>query len=487
MIASPVLLLLMIVLGGTIAYLGDLLGRKMGKRRLRAWGLRPRHTATLITVLVGAALPVATTFLLATISRDVRSYLVRGPELAREARLLGDQVQSLRQEREEIQARNAQLQKETSDLRAAGDRLAAANRQLEQERSRLLSEVQGLRAQVSGANARLQDANRRLADVEARRAELAKEVKSLQQQIPRLEQQVAQLKEDLQQYEEDTVRLAQEAVQAEQQRDEALKARDEAQARRDALYAEITDLQATLVRMRQDMSELIRGIEAVRTSDVLFHRNEELARLPIPGGLARPQAEIMLNQVLRMADVRARERGVLPDAQGRAAAMIDWQRLVGQSPPITITVQDQKDSLFEAIRSTREDLVILARAHYNYFSVDSGRRPVPLRIDVFLNRVVYREGDVIATTVLDGSLDEDSLVDSVMEFLNTDVRRQAEEAGMIPVHGFVSSLGEVTFEQMVNLVREVRQKGGQVTVVAVADATTRSAEVLRIRFEVRAK
>jgi uncharacterized protein (DUF3084 family) len=477
----------MILLGGLIAYLGDLLGRKLGKRRLRAWGLRPRHTAMLMTVLVGAALPVATTFLLATISRDVRSYLVRGPELAREARELAEQVERLRQERERIESRNAELQRETDKLREAGNRLAEANQRLEQERTKLIGEVDGLRAQVSSADARLAEANRKLADVESKRDALADQVKSLQHQIPQLEQQVEKLKDDVKQYEDDTVRLAQEAVQAEQQKDEAIKAREEAQARRDALYSEITDLQASLVRMRQDMAELIRGIEAVRTSDVLFHRNEELARLPIPGGLQRPQAEILLNQVLRMADLKARERGVLPDSQGRAAAMIDWQRLVGQSPPITITVQDQKDSLFDAIQSTREDLVILARAHYNYFSIDSGRRPVPLRLDVFLNRLVYRDGEVIATTVLDGSLDEESLVDAVMEFLNTDVRRRAEEAGMIPVHGFVSSLGEVTFEQMVKLVEQVRQRGGQVTVAALADGMTRSAEALRIRFEIRSK
>lgn len=478
MIASSALLALMVTLGGVIAYLGDLLGRKMGKKRLRIGKLRPRHTATALTVLVGALLPVATTFALATISRDVRAYLVRGPELAREARQLNKQLYQLRETREQLLARNEEIEKDSTRLRTENATLVRANQALTQEQERLRAESESLKGEVRTANQRLATAERRLAAVESRRDELQKEVNDLQQQT-------TQLQQDIQRYQEDTLTLVQEAIRAERQKEEAEKARDAATATRDALYNEITDLQTTLIRVRQEMADLIRGIEAVRTSDLLFHRNEELARLAIPGGLDRARAEQMLTQVLRVADIRARERGVLPDQRGVAAGMVEWQRLVGEGPPITISVQDQKESLFEAIRSAQDDLVMLARSHYNYFSIDSGRRPVPIRVDVFLNRVVFRESEVIAMTVLDGRLSEDDLVDGLMEFLRNDVRRRAEEAGMIPVHGLESSLGEITFEQIANLVNAVRAKGGPTTVAALAAQTTRSAEPLRLRFEVR--
>jgi uncharacterized protein (DUF3084 family) len=478
MIASSALLALMVTLGGIIAYLGDLLGRKMGKKRLRIGKLRPRYTATALTVLVGALLPVATTFALATISRDVRAYLVRGPELAREARQLGEQLEGLRETREQLLRRNEEIEKDSARLRTENASLVKANEALTKDQEQLRAESESLKSEVRAANERLADAERTLANVQTRRDELQHEVNKLQQQT-------TQLREDIQRYQEDTVTLVQEAIRAERQKDEAEKARDAAMETRDALYNEITDLQTTLLRVRQEMADLIRGIEAVRTSDLLFHRNEELARLAIPGGLDRTRAEQVLTQVLRVADIRARERGVLPDQRGVAAGMVEWQRLVGEGPPITISVQDQKESLFEAIRSAQDDLVMLARSHYNYFSIDSGRRPVPIRVDVFLNRVVFRANEVIATTVLDGRLSEDELVDGLMEFLRNDVRRRAEEAGMIPVHGLESSLGEITFEQIANLVEAVRAKGAPTTVVALAAQVTRSAEPLRLRFEVR--
>lgn len=478
MIASSALLALMVTLGGIIAYLGDLLGRKMGKKRLRIGKLRPRYTATVLTVLVGALLPVATTFALATISRDVRAYLVRGPELAREARQLNEQLDELRGTREQLLRRNEQIEKDSARLRTENASLVQANRALSEDQNQLRAESESLKSEVRAANERIASAERALADVQTRRDELEEEVNKLQQQT-------TQLREDIQRYQEDTVTLVQEAIRAERQKEEAEKARDAAMATRDALYNEITDLQTTLIRVRQEMADLIRGIEAVRTSDLLFHRNEELARLAIPGGLDRARAEQMLTQVLRVADIRARERGVLPDQRGVAAGMVEWQRLVGEGPLITISVQDQKESLFEAIRSAQNDLVMLARSHYNYFSIDSGRRPVPIRVDVFLNRIVFRANEVIATTVLDGRLSENELVDGLMEFLRNDVRRRAEEAGMIPVHGLESSLGEITFEQIADLVNAVRAKGGPTTVAALAAQTTRSAEPLRLRFEVR--
>ena len=81
-------------MGGLIAYLGDWLGRKMGKKRLRIGGLRPRHTATFFTVLMGMLIPLATTYGLVTQSAAVRQWIVEGPELAREKQRLETQIET---------------------------------------------------------------------------------------------------------------------------------------------------------------------------------------------------------------------------------------------------------------------------------------------------------------------------------------------------------------------------------------------------------
>lgn len=83
-VSSPAILALFVLMGGLIAYVGDWLGRKLGKKRLRLAGLRPRHTAVVFTVISGMLIPVATTYAILTISAPVREWMAKGPQIVRE-------------------------------------------------------------------------------------------------------------------------------------------------------------------------------------------------------------------------------------------------------------------------------------------------------------------------------------------------------------------------------------------------------------------
>ena len=43
-----VIVLILMVMGGIIAFLGDKIGSKVGKRRLTMFGLRPKYTSIII-------------------------------------------------------------------------------------------------------------------------------------------------------------------------------------------------------------------------------------------------------------------------------------------------------------------------------------------------------------------------------------------------------------------------------------------------------
>ena len=49
------LILVLAVVGGVIAFIGDRLGTRIGKKKLSIFGLRPRHTAVIVTILRGSA------------------------------------------------------------------------------------------------------------------------------------------------------------------------------------------------------------------------------------------------------------------------------------------------------------------------------------------------------------------------------------------------------------------------------------------------
>ena len=69
------LILVLIVTGGAIAFIGDRLGSKIGKKRLSVLGLRPRHTSILITILTGICITTLTFGVMAAASENVRTAL----------------------------------------------------------------------------------------------------------------------------------------------------------------------------------------------------------------------------------------------------------------------------------------------------------------------------------------------------------------------------------------------------------------------------
>ena len=69
------LILVMVITGGLIAFLGDRIGTRVGKRRLTLWGLRPRYTSIVITILTGVLIAGSTMVVLTIISYDVRTAL----------------------------------------------------------------------------------------------------------------------------------------------------------------------------------------------------------------------------------------------------------------------------------------------------------------------------------------------------------------------------------------------------------------------------
>lgn len=60
MTSGYILIVAILLLGGVIATLGDRIGTKVGKARLSLFNLRPRKTATLVTVITGSLISATT-------------------------------------------------------------------------------------------------------------------------------------------------------------------------------------------------------------------------------------------------------------------------------------------------------------------------------------------------------------------------------------------------------------------------------------------
>ena len=97
-----ILIIFLLLLGGLISTFGDILGTKIGKARFSILKLRPRRTATLITIVTGSLISASSLSLILLVNRQLRLGLFR----------LGDIQRKLLESRQDL----IPLQQETEKL-----------------------------------------------------------------------------------------------------------------------------------------------------------------------------------------------------------------------------------------------------------------------------------------------------------------------------------------------------------------------------------
>lgn len=163
--SSILLILVLILLSGVIAYVGDFLGRRIGKRKLSVLALRPRYTAILISIITGILISAVTLAILSVASQDVRTALFGMEELKKK-------LESLNQE---VATRNAELEHMKETVKMYEEQVAVLS---EKERELSLSKA-SLEEQVRTLQGTI-------GELEKQRRTLQEEIQSLQMELARL-------------------------------------------------------------------------------------------------------------------------------------------------------------------------------------------------------------------------------------------------------------------------------------------------------------
>jgi uncharacterized protein (DUF3084 family) len=123
-----ILLLSVAVLGGIIAYAGDVVGRRVGRKHLRLFGLRPKTTGLIFAVGSGVLVAFLTVGTVALIARDTLENV--------------SQAQVIRGERDQIRRDLESLNTEYTDTQGRLELASQKQTQLEQQ---LLGSLENLR------------------------------------------------------------------------------------------------------------------------------------------------------------------------------------------------------------------------------------------------------------------------------------------------------------------------------------------------------
>ena len=95
------IILVLSVVGGCTAIIGDRIGTRVGKKRLSLFGLRPKHTSVIVTAVTGVAIAMISLLVMALVSANVRTALFH----------LDDIQRNLKESKQELERVNKEVKR----------------------------------------------------------------------------------------------------------------------------------------------------------------------------------------------------------------------------------------------------------------------------------------------------------------------------------------------------------------------------------------
>jgi len=332
----------LIVISALVAYIGDILGMKLGKRRISLFGMRPKYTSRFITVVTGVSITLVTLFVMAMASDTVRVALFNMKYIQREISTLTEELSKSRGELESLQA----------DLFESQSKLLAKENQLREVESNLADNLAKLKA-VEAEVARL---NKKAQDLERDRERLSKELEAMRRERNNLEAQIADLKSQAEELRanlekmkegkilvlagellmqmpvdpsgltEDEMRTVFDKLEANAKL--ALSMRTGLRPEKIEIYISPQELDRAMMKLRSTKSRKVIRLEVasnavigeridctidVHDSVLVYRKGEMLASEVVAKPLNEAEAEQALYNLLRQVNMKAQRDGVIPD------------------------------------------------------------------------------------------------------------------------------------------------------------------------------
>lgn len=164
--------LVLIFMGGLIAFLGDKIGSKVGKKRMTLFGLRPKYTSVIVTIISGTLISFITIAVLAVASENVRVALFGLNKLYAEMDELNaeiaDKNRALDEGQKQLQART----KEVADMERRTQDISAELSRVEEQRNYVESQLSVIQAAYDKAQADVHASAEEIRELEKTRQEL---------------------------------------------------------------------------------------------------------------------------------------------------------------------------------------------------------------------------------------------------------------------------------------------------------------------------
>ncbi len=464
------LVLMLIVVGGVIAFVGDRIGMKVGRKRLSIFGLRPRHTSMIVTVITGVVVSTTSLVVMSIVSKDVRTALFNMHEiqaaLATSRQELASAVARLSTQQQELAAKEkrvGELQTKIDGLTGEIDRLSAAAKVKAREYEMLTARNETLTAELEQVKQERVRAEKDLGAVEDELEKMRKQYQEMKSQLDNTKASWAEARGRLDEANKRIVALQGTEKDLKQTIERLDKERQKLEDESRALETRIRDLTQganVLYSYLQGMSQYLEGLQL---SDITYRADEIILATVIEG--ARP-----------MDDVRRDVAAFLEKADKLALAR--RAKIEGSESEAIIFFTDNLENTAERVARAKGPVVVRLVSATNAFV----GQPVYAYLQFFENKLIFKQGQVVAEREIDGSLGDDRVQDELMTLLMS-ANDEAARRGMVTdVEGRV---GQAPLSEFNAAKAEILELGRKVRVLAVtAQDTWNTKPPLKVAFQV---
>jgi uncharacterized protein (DUF3084 family) len=197
-----VIIAAVVILSGLIAYIGDRIGMKMGKKRVSLFGLRPRYSSIIITIVTGILIAVLSVTILLAVYSELRQALFNINDVLTRLEYLNEELQNRDQE---LAAKDKELNKKDQELSSLQQEIETKEQQITEKEAEIAArekeiakrdqEIAAVEKELDELSQNRNELQNRVNELSSQRDELETQVSDLQQQISELEADYDKLRE----------------------------------------------------------------------------------------------------------------------------------------------------------------------------------------------------------------------------------------------------------------------------------------------------
>lgn len=530
MTSGYILIVAVLVLGGLLATLGDRIGTKVGKARLSLFKLRPRNTATVVTIITGSLISASTLGLLFATSLPLRQGIFELDEIQRKRRVALGEIEKInaqksqveqeltktRAEQADVQNRlditnqnfqQAQsqlkdvsqqaniLRKETNILRKETKSLLTERQDLRNQRQQLSEQITQFKEEISKQDQVIAEGKSRLNELETERQGLIQERQKLSSQITQLKEEfkiaIAQREMRFQGREQELkgeivdreIRLRereQELTKAIAQRETRLQELEKELSQRENQIAvrdkQIADKEQQIADKEKQIADKDKQLVFVRQQVESLEQYYQDYQALREGRVVLVRGRVLAFGVVRIVEPKAANDAVdqlLREANRTAIEFTRFNKKDLNEPLVQIP-QTQVEQLINQIKDGKDYVVRILSAG-NYVE---GEKQVRVFADAALNQVVFQAGDILSTIPTDASTMNNEEIRQRLEQLLAAAQFRARRAGIL---GGVQ-VGDGRITTIISFIEQLEKYKQPVEVKVVTEETTSTAGPLRMQL-----